>query len=90
MAWAMLTWRTTNLSLILETPVMEMKVVREAKRGKRVHKYNVDANGRCFVQLVDRYSQWKEVKAEEDLKRLVASRHQQQPSSQHRWGSQRQ
>ena len=67
-----------------------VKVVREAKRGKRLHKYNVDANGRCFVQLVDRYSQWKEVKAEEDLKRLVASRHQQQPSSQHRWGSQRQ
>ena len=67
-----------------------VKVVREAKRGKRLHKYNVDANGRCFVQLVDRRSQWKEVKGEEDLKRLVASRQQQQPSSQHRWGSQRQ
>ena len=68
-----------------------VKVVREAKRGKRLHKYNVDANGRCFVQLVDRRSQWKEVKSEEDLKRLVASRHQQQqPSSQSRWGSQRQ
>ena len=67
-----------------------VKVVREAKRGKRLHKYNVDANGRCFVQLVDRQSQWKEVKSEDDLKKLAASRHQQQPSSQQRWGSQRQ
>ena len=67
-----------------------VKVVREAKRGKRLHKYNVDANGRCFVQLVDRQSQWKEVKSEDDLKKLAASRHQQQPSSHQRWGSQRQ
>ena len=85
----------TNLPLYINyqlTPARGeiVKVVREAKRGKRLHKYNVDANGRCFVQLVDRHSQWKEVKSEEDLKKLAASRHQQQPSSQHRWGSQRQ
>ena len=67
-----------------------VKVVREAKRGKQLHKYNVDANGRCTVQLIDRDSPWKEVKSEEELKRMVASRHQQLPSSQHRWGSQRQ
>ena len=48
-----------------------VKVVRQVKWGKGLHKYHVDANGRCFVQMVDRHSPWKEVKDEKEVKRML-------------------
>ena len=56
----------TNANLFINYQLTPMrgdlvKAVRTAKVARRLHKYSVDANGRCFVQLDNRSSPWREV-----------------------------
>ena len=51
-----------------------VKAVRAAKVARRLHKYNVDANGRCFVQLDNRGSPWKEVTSKDSLETMLSQR----------------
>ena len=69
----------TNANLFINYQLTPMrgdlvKAVRTAKVARRLHKYSVDANGRCFVQLDNRGSPWKEVTSKDSLETMLSQR----------------
>ena len=64
-----------------------LKLAREARGSKQIHKYSTDQNGNISVQMMVR-GPWIRISSPSDLQQLVSGR-QQQSSAQGGWQNQR-